>query len=154
MTTTTTIPPITKSLLVACAPETAFRVYTEGANTWWPLDTHTVFDDRQSEVVWEGRAGGEVYERTADGERGHWADVLVWDPPHRLVIAWKVNPNDIAATEVEVRFTAEDGGTRVDVEHRHWELLGPERGRDARAGYDEGWDPVLAAYAAGAAAAG
>ena len=90
-------------------------------------------------------------ELSDDGERAHWARVTTWQPPHRLVLAWKVNPDAPAESEVEVRFTAEsENRTRVEVEHRNWELLGAERGAEARASYDEGWDPVLALYAAAA----
>jgi hypothetical protein len=67
------------------------------------------------------------------------------------MLAWKVNPEAPAETEVEVRFTAEaERRTRVDVEHRNWELLGAERGAEARASYDEGWLPVLELYRAAA----
>ena len=149
MTTTASIPPITKSVVVECPADVAFMVYTERLNEWWPLGTHSVFEHAASTVVWELREGGEVYELSAEGERADWADVRVWDPPHRFVIAWRVNPNDPAATEVDVRFTAEAAGrTRVDMEHRRWELLGDQAGADKRAGYNQGWDPVLAEFVA------
>ena len=50
--------------------------------------------------------------------RGHYLDL---EPPHRLVISWGyAGSNDLppGATTVEVRFTADRGGTRVDLEHR------------------------------------
>jgi hypothetical protein len=39
-----------------------------------------------------------------------------------------------------------DGGTRVDLEHRGWEKLG-ERAAEARQGYSQGWESVLAGFA-------
>jgi hypothetical protein len=70
--------------------------------------------------------------------------VIAWDPPHRFVLAWHPNPEPIAATIVDVRFTAlPDGGTQLDLEHRAWEELGDEAGPAARAGYLTGWDGVL-----------
>ena len=49
---------------------------------------------------------------------GHYLDL---EPPHRLVISWGYAGSDDVppgATTVEVRFTADRGGTRVDLEHR------------------------------------
>ena len=39
----------------------------------------------------EPREGGQVLERLSSGERLSWGRVLVWDPPARLVLAWKPN---------------------------------------------------------------
>ena len=94
-------------------------------------------------------SGGEVYETIEGGRRAHWADVLVWEPPHRFVIAWSVNPERPAPTEVEVTFTAEGTGTRVALEHRGWERLDAE-GQAGRASYAEDWPGVLARFASAA----
>jgi len=101
------------------------------------------------EVVWEERAGGEIYEISTEGEKAHWATVRSWSPPEGLTIAWQVDPEAEAATEVEVRFTADGSGTRVDLEHRYWERLGAV-GAEARASYggENGWEMVLGRYAA------
>ena len=50
------------------------------------------------------------------------------------------------ATELELRFSADGDGTRVDLEHRYWERLGDE-GLPVRDNYDRGWDAVLEPYA-------
>ena len=71
-----------------------------------------------------------------------WADVLVWEPPRRLVLRWRVNP-ERRPTAVEVRVTPENGGTRIDLEHRGWDRIADEAGR---ADYDPGWDFVLGRY--------
>jgi uncharacterized protein YndB with AHSA1/START domain len=81
-----------------------------------------------------------VYEIATSGERSQWATVLTWEPPHRLVIAWQVNPERLG-TEVEVRFTPDGDGTRVELEHRGWERLAD--GAEMRGNYDTGWDHVL-----------
>ena len=134
MSTQTDISPITKSIVVECGVEHAFDVYANRMTEWWPLRSHSIHEHRADRVVMEGREGGELYELSTDGERAHWAWVTAWQPPHRLVLAWKVNPDAPAESEVEVRFTAEgEGRTRVDVEHRNWQLLGAERGAEARA---------------------
>jgi uncharacterized protein YndB with AHSA1/START domain len=153
MTTDTATAPIHKTVEVACSVDHAFAVFTERIMDWWPVESHSLQGKDVEAVVVEPRAGGEMYERTADGRREHWAKVLAWEPPHRLVLAWHVNAEDIAETEIEVRFVAEgDQRTRVELEHRNWELLGEVRGAEARAGYHEGWDFVLSRYPAAAAA--
>jgi uncharacterized protein YndB with AHSA1/START domain len=134
---------VRKTVTVDCAVEEAFRVFTADATSWWPVESHSIHGS-VSEIVFEPEVGGEVYEIAETGERGHWATVREWDPPHRLVLGWDIlNRGDL--TEVEVRFTPEDGGTRVDLEHRGWESV-VERGAEKRADYDTGWDFVLGKY--------
>jgi hypothetical protein len=58
--------------------------------------------------------------------------VTAYVPPTRIVFTWKA-PEWDAPTEVEVRFSPEQDGTRVDLEHRGWERTGA-RGRDRRDG--------------------
>jgi uncharacterized protein YndB with AHSA1/START domain len=96
-------------------------------------------------VIFDG-AAGLVYERTTKGEELKWADVTAFEPPHRLVLAWNPSREERPRTEIEVRFTEEDGKTRVDLEHRGWEKLG-ERGPQVRGGYNAGWTPVLESFA-------
>ena len=62
------------------------------------------------------------------------------DPPHRLLISWGYAGSDRlppGASTVEVRLTAERGGTRVVLEHR--DLPPPER-----PGHASGWTHYLA----------
>jgi hypothetical protein len=145
MTELATIEPITKTVLVRCDPETAFRVFTAEIGTWWPTETHAVNEGRVRELVFEQRQGGELYEISDSGERCHWARVTAWEPAARLVLDWHVDPDAPAPTEIEVRFTPEGDATRVELRHRHWERLG-ELGQERRDRYETGWDPVLAIY--------
>jgi hypothetical protein len=138
MSTTDALAAIRKTLTVDASLETAFETFTRQIESWWPTGSHRIFEE--SSVVFDERVGGRVYERSANGEEGDWADVLVWEPPRRFVLRWRVNPNR-GATELEVTFTSEGGRTRVDLEHRGWD--DPE----GRTNYDGGWDYVLAAFA-------
>ena len=70
---------VRKSVFVRCTPAHAFHVYTERMSDWYPIEGHSIFDDPQSTVVWEGRVGGRVYERSSDGREGVWGTILVWD---------------------------------------------------------------------------
>ena len=142
---TTTIEAVHRSVSVDVTPEHAFDVFVNHIADWWPLETHSQSamheNGRPDTLVFEARAGGEVYEQRGE-ERHHWGFVTVWEPPHRLVLDWKVNPDWAAPTEVEITFTPEGGGTRVDLEHRGWERL-TERAPEFRASYNDGWVPVL-----------
>ena len=146
------IEPVRATVEVRRGIEDAFRVFTAGIATWWPVAGHSVEPDKVAAVVLEDRVGGRLYERWHDGGEADWGQVLAWEPPTRLLLAWKPNPERPAPTEVEVRFLAvEAGRTRVELEHRGWERLG-ELAAQARDSYRDGWPTVLDAYAATATA--
>jgi uncharacterized protein YndB with AHSA1/START domain len=138
---------VLKSAVVSVSPERAFEVFTKDMATWWPIDTHSIgaMDDKDGPpeaVVFETGPSGRIYERTADGEERHWANVLTWEPPRLLVIEWKLT---VAPTEVEVRFTPEGDGTRVELEHRGFERLGAEA-EESHERYSNGWPKVFQDY--------
>jgi uncharacterized protein YndB with AHSA1/START domain len=142
---------IRRSVTVECSVQDAFATFTERIHEWWPLSTHSIDSDESGSqpetVIFQGGAGGQIYERTKKGEELKWADVIAFEPPHRFVLAW--NPSreqERPPTEVEVTFTDEGRRTRVDLEHRGWEKLG-ERAAEARQGYGQGWPAVLASFA-------
>lgn len=135
---------VRKSVTVDCAVEEAFRIFTADALNWWPIESHSIHGDAVREVVFEPNVGGEVYELAESGKRGHWATVLDWEPPSRLVLAWEVSPS-VVGTEVEVRFLPEGEQTRVELEHRGWERASDDV-PSKRDEYDTGWGYVLGRY--------
>ena len=143
------IEPIHATVSVRRAPEDAFRIFTGEMGSWWPLQAFSMAEDtnegqvKAESVVFEEREGGRVYEVMSDGTEGTWATILAWEPPRRLVLAWKPNLTDNPPTELEVTFAADGDGTRVDLEHRGWERLGAGA-EEARSGYGENWNGVLA----------
>lgn len=144
------IEPIHATVTIRRTPEDAFRVFTREMGTWWPLQAFSMAEDTEGQVkaetvVFEEHEGGRVYEVMSDGTEGTWATILAWDPPRRLVLAWKPNLTDNEPTELEVTFTTDGDGTRVHVEHRGWERLGT-LAEEARAGYGENWNGVLALF--------
>ena len=149
------IDPIHASVTVRRSPEESFRVFTRDMGNWWPVQAHSIAVDEHEgrvkveSIVVEEREGGRIYEVMSDGAEGTWATILAWDPPHRLLLAWRPNLSDNPPTEVEVTFSPDDGGTRVDLEHRSWERLGADA-EAARSGYGEGWIGVLALFATAA----
>jgi uncharacterized protein YndB with AHSA1/START domain len=145
---------IRKSIHVKASAERAFRVFTEGIDTWWPR-THRIGTTPMKKTVLEGRAGGRCYSTHEDGAECDWGQVLEWDPPRRFVMSWQITPswqfepNLANSSEVEVRFTSErDGTTRVDLEHRHFERHGA--GWEQMRGQIEspgGWGGILQMFA-------
>jgi Activator of Hsp90 ATPase homolog 1-like protein len=140
--TQTTIQPVRRAVTVERPLEDAFRVFTEGLGTWWPVATHSIAKDAVETVVMEGRADGRLYERTTGGAESDWGRMLVWEPPRRIAFEWQITGTP---TEVEVRFTPEGDRTRVDLEHRGFERL--EDGAERRQSYSNGWVTVLERYA-------
>jgi len=136
---------IRRSVDVPLSPERAFALFTERASTWWPLATHSVAGEAADTVVFEPQIGGRVYERTRDGAEHDWGETTAWDPPRGFALAWTVDPA-CADTVVEVSFTATEGGTHVQLEHRGW------RGakRETIEGYAGGWEVVLGTFASSA----
>ena len=144
---------ITRTLTVGAPLEVAFLVFTQRMGAWWPLETHSIAVDQgleQRAVALRVGAseGGRVEEVLEDGSTRDWGGIDVWEPPHRVAFRWKPNDLSTPPTEVEVRFTAEGDGTRVDVEHRGWERLG-EVAQEIHPLYasEGGWTMVLERYA-------
>jgi uncharacterized protein YndB with AHSA1/START domain len=107
-------------------------------------------------AIIEGRAGGRCYSEQVDGTDCDWGEVLVWEPPRRFVMAWKIThqwgyePDVKKASEVEVCFIPLEGGsTRIDLEHRYFERHGAG-GAVMRTAVDStgGWNDLLQLYAA------
>jgi uncharacterized protein YndB with AHSA1/START domain len=108
--------------------------------------------------VIEPKAGGRWYEIDVDGSECELGKVAVWEPPSRLVLIWQLTPefayDPDLITEVEVLFTPEGNGTRVDLEHRDLERMGDgaEAMREAVSG-PGGWPAILQLFADEAAQA-
>jgi uncharacterized protein YndB with AHSA1/START domain len=146
--------PVLKTITVNASPEKAFRVFTEGMDTWWPR-THHIGKSPMKKAIVEGRTGGRCYTEQEDGTECDWGEILIWEPPQRFVMAWKIThqwayePDPAKASEVEVKFTPIGASTRVDLEHRHFERHGEGAGV-MRTSIDSpgGWGGLLAMYAA------
>jgi uncharacterized protein YndB with AHSA1/START domain len=140
--------PVLRAARVARTVDDAFAVFTEQIGAWWPLPTHGVFHDATGAVAFEE---GHLVERAVDGRVCVWGEVLEWEPPHRIVFTWHPGRPADDASEVEVRFAEDGGGTRVELEHRGWERYG-EDAVTRRRGYvgPGAWGHVLDHFADGA----
>jgi len=134
---TVTTEAVRKTILVDFAPAEAFELFTAKITSWWPVRTHSYGGDGVMEVVLEPQVGGRLYEVTDGGEQD-WGSVLAWDPPHRFLLDWQIG--EAGGTEVEVRFSPERPGSRVELEHRGFSAADP------RERYEGGWDVVLAPF--------
>jgi uncharacterized protein YndB with AHSA1/START domain len=130
---------IHKSIWVAKPPAVSFKVFCEEMIEWWPGG----FRGKDSRPRLELRVGGRFYERTPEGGEYDIGRVTAYEPPALVAFTWRAPSWDVT-TQVEIRFSAENGGTRVDLEHSGWEQSA--KTRDARTNYDTGWGTVLGFY--------
>jgi uncharacterized protein YndB with AHSA1/START domain len=157
-----TIPDVLRKVTVAAPIERAFRVFTDGIASWWP-EGFQIGEEKMATLVLEPRTGGRWFERGETGAECDWGRVLVWEPPHRLVVTWQINgewqydPDPAHASELELRFI-EDGPRQTTVELTH-RLLGrlasAETLRASVAGEApgsmDGWAGLLQLFSASAA---
>lgn len=133
------------AFVVACPPDHAFSTWTGRASSWWPVE-HTVSHEPGTEIVFEPRAGGRVFERTPGGLEIEWGRILDWDPPRRLRYLWHIATDPARATDVEIVFRElPDSSTRIEIEHGGWDRLG-EAARGWRDANHAGWDGVVPGY--------
>ena len=152
-----TIAPVQRAVTVAAPPERAFEVFTAGFASWWPSG-HSLIEGGYDAAYIEPHEGGRWYERGKTGAECVWGYVLVYEPPHRLLMSWlldgefEVDEDASRATEVEVRFIPEADGTRVELEHRGFERRDDGAKIAEEVGAEGGWGSLLELYARAAAA--
>jgi uncharacterized protein YndB with AHSA1/START domain len=144
---------VRRTLHIEVPIEKAFRVFTERMGSWWPA-SHHVGSSPFKDILVDHKAGGRWYEINADGAECIWGTVLVWQPPHKVVLSWHLQPDWTFAAEMErasevaLEFIAEGPeSTRVEFEHRHLERHGAgwEKMRE-EVGAEGGWPRILASY--------
>jgi uncharacterized protein YndB with AHSA1/START domain len=138
--------PIRKSVLVSWSPEAAFQRFTADFAKWWPAYGHSIGRKRVQQMVFELRVGGLIYEEHHDGTRFMWGRVTALEPPRRVAFTHHASRAESDAQDVEVTFTPEGGGTRLDLVSRGWEKMSL-KARKARGGYGMTWSGALDAYA-------
>ena len=116
---------------LAVSPIEAFEAFTQDIDLWWRRGPR--FRNARGEqgiVCIEPGVGGRVFE-SFEGPAGEVVvevgRTLVWDPPHRLLFAWRFSnfaPGE--STEVEVLFQPSANGCRVTVMHRGWSQVRPD----------------------------
>ncbi|MGW1682498.1 SRPBCC family protein [Saccharopolyspora sp. NPDC002376] len=145
---------VRKEVVVNAPIERAFTVFTERFGDFKPPE-HNLLQAEIAETVFEPHVGGHIFDRGADGSECRWARILTYEPPHRVVFSWDINPrwqiesDQEHTSEVEVRFIAEAAQrTRVELEHRELDRHGPGwQAVSDGVGGEGGWPVYLARYA-------
>jgi uncharacterized protein YndB with AHSA1/START domain len=110
------------ALRIAASPETVFDAFTGDIALWWRPSPLFAFTPRSPGVM--AFEDGRLVERLASGKVFEVGKVRVWARGERLVFGWRQAAFAPGMdTEVEVRFEAVDGQTRVTVEHRGWDSV-------------------------------
>ena len=135
---------INKSVFLPLTLERAFELFTTQISRWWPADRRHLNDPNSELFLLES---GRFYERAADGTELDLGHVRFWESPHRIVLDFFIGTDAAHPTEVDIRFAAEAGGSRVTVNHQSnetsaalWDKRVPVFGRS--------WDAVLSALRA------
>jgi hypothetical protein len=63
------IEPVRKQLKVSLPVESAFKLFTAGIGTWWPIATHSVGEEQAETCFFEGWVGGRIMEVLKDGSQ-------------------------------------------------------------------------------------
>jgi uncharacterized protein YndB with AHSA1/START domain len=137
---------IRKELLVSTSQETAFRVFSQQMDAWWPR-SHHVGKTPMVAMVLEPKAKGRWYSTHQGGEVCEVGRVESFEPHSRLLLIWQLDGefkfNAELRTEVEVRFVAQGAEqTLVMFEHRDLERLG--KSVDSM---NNGWGMILELFA-------
>jgi uncharacterized protein YndB with AHSA1/START domain len=138
------VPPVVKAVSVRAEQARAFALFVRDLARWWPLaQFHTGPDPVDCAI--EPRVGGRVFERAADGRETSWGTVVAYEPPHRLAFSWIVGGLTVDQAQlIDVRFTPEAVGTRVELTHSGWEKLGDAAAAAAlRERYNRGWATIV-----------
>jgi uncharacterized protein YndB with AHSA1/START domain len=138
--------PIARAVSVSWPAGEAFRRFTEDFGAWWPRYTHSIGGRRVTRVVLEPRVGGALYEEHSDGTRYAWGTVTAFEPPRRIAFTFHASYAERDAQQVEISFTPEASGTRVELVASGWEKIG-DAARRSRGGYAVGWGAILDRFA-------
>ena len=148
------IPPIEKSITVPCDQKLAFDTFLVGMGRWWPLGKFTysaMQGTPATDIRVDPRPGGEITEIGAEGAETSWGHVETYDPNSFMALRFHIPApgyEDSGQTLLEVRFTATDDGTQVDLTQSDFEAIG-EMAEPSRGGYGQGWTMIFeGAYAA------
>lgn len=134
---------IKNSVLLACAPERAFALFTEAASEWWPEARRHTKDPASTITL---SPAGRFWERAADGHEVELGRVREWEPPRRLVLDFYPGTDAQHPTDVTITFVAEGDGTRVTVEHRPTPVS-DELWKQRAPRFEQSWEAVLGALA-------
>lgn len=111
--------PIELTYRLACSPEHAFAVFTEGIAGWW----HPAYSPGGLvDVTVDPHVGGRVTMRLEDGRTEQWGTVEVWEPPGHYAQSFTLAQDPDHPSRLDLRFEDDGsaGGTTVRFSHEGW----------------------------------
>ena len=137
--------PIKKTVTVPLSAAEAFELFTTEIDSWWPKDLFSVKGDG-SKISFPKRKGGDIVEHAEDGEEHVWGSIIAYEPGVYVAFTWFPGRDASQATVVEMRFAQTEAGTRCDLTHGGFDILGPTADAVSTS-YLRGWDLVLGCFA-------
>jgi hypothetical protein len=112
---------------VAVDPADAFDVFTSEIDAWWRRGPRFRFGEEAARSEGTLRfVDGRLVETFESGAVFDVGRVLAWEPGRRVAFEMRLRTFDAGEkTEVDVRFEAVAGGTRVVLENRGWDAIAP-----------------------------
>ncbi len=140
--------PINKTVSVPLTPAEAFTLFTDGIDKWWPGESHSVSAGKNKSprtIGFDTHKGGKITEITDAGETAIWGTILAYDLGEYLAFTWHPGKSEDQATVVTVRFSATEAGTRCELSHGGFDILG-DLADAVSTSYLHGWDMVLGCF--------
>ncbi|MCY4465435.1 MAG: SRPBCC domain-containing protein [Chloroflexi bacterium] len=111
------MPDIKLERSVPLPAQTAFAVFTEQMDTWWPRQGVFPYSfapktTRPQHIRFETRPGGRYYESFADGSELVIGRITLWQPPQSLAYTWR-DPTWADDTSIQLAFSDDDAGARI-----------------------------------------
>ena len=139
--------PIRQSLVVDASPVLAFEVFTLGMGSWWDAG-YSPDPDSFGGIAIGPEVGAPVSMVHGDSSY-QWGTVTLWEPGGRYGQTFWLAMDPAHPSSLDVTFSAEGPGARVDFEHGGW--------TDDNASYREkygDWSHLLGRYAEAVSRAG
>ena len=143
------MPDVELDVTVPLPPESAFDVFVQQMDVWWPRRGVFPFSfapegTRPLHIRFEPELGGRYYETFLDGSEYVIGRISDYQPPERLGYTWR-DPTWRGETRIALAFSAEGDGTRVTYQQDGFANAGVP---DLAAYYQIGCRQTLSAYVA------
>ena len=135
--------PLHKTTTVPLSPQDAFDLFMEDLDQWWPKDRHA--SDLNAKLFVEPFKNGTIVEVLPNGIRNVWGRIIAWEPGQYMAFTWFPNVSEDEATVVAVSFKLTQDGTKLDLTHGGFDVLG-DTADAVSTSYLLGWDLVLGSY--------
>jgi hypothetical protein len=131
---------------VDCDAATAFDIFVNHLDRWWPVREHSVSGATGHvplAVQVNPGVGGGIPETMFDGMRTIWGSIQDISPGTKITTRWHPGHNAQKATRLDVTFQdAPMGKCRITLVHSGWNVWGDQAAK-RRNLYDGGWDYVV-----------